>query len=538
VDREANTDEAVYAFFHPTFQEYFAACAIDDWHFFLNHVPDNPMQGTYRIFEPQWKEVILLWLGRGDVKEEQKEAFINALMEFEDRCGNFYRYKAYFLAASGLAEFKYFTFADEIVEQVVGWSLSNIEGLMDTEIPISEAASATLQETDCSRAVEALLSLACQFSINDCWHERYRLQVAECLGRIAPSNSKVIATVIKVLMSLLYTSQNQHILESAIKSLGKFGNGNQAVNKALNNFLSVSLDIWVIGETEVSDIPAYLLYSKVDINLVIEAVESIRKSGFPISYSVMVLANLLDFTKDDITRYSLAEKLLKLTPNNPTAIKVFRDLFENSQDEHIRLYASGYLELEKSEEINFLVKLIDTTSDFDFSLEVAQILLKIDPNNRKLIDYLSSNVEDLAAHQEETIRQGVASSFISIDYEPIKRQAMKTLIELLSPNYQENTRLFSVRSLYNIAPDQEDATNTAIELLLNSQEEDWKRLSAHLLSKTKSQKLLPRVVTALKSSLKAEFSKACYEALWKHSQNMPYPVFYQAWHQTTIHETG
>jgi HEAT repeat protein len=252
----------------------------------------------------------------------------------------------------------------------------------------------------------------------------------------------------------------------------------------------------------------------------------------------MVLANLLDFTKDDITRYSLAEKLLKLTPNNPTAIKVFRDLFENSQDEHIRLYASGYLELEKSEEINFLVKLIDTTSDFDFSLEVAQILLKIDPNNRKLIDYLSSNVEDLAAHQEETIRQGVASSFISIDYEPIKRQAMKTLIELLSPNYQENTRLFSVRSLYNIAPDQEDATNTAIELLLNSQEEDWKRLSAHLLSKTKSQKLLPRVVTALKSSLKAEFSKACYEALWKHSQNMPYPVFYQAWHQTTIHETG
>jgi predicted NACHT family NTPase len=42
VDREAKTDEAVYAFFHPTFQEYFAACAIDDWHFFLNHVPDNP----------------------------------------------------------------------------------------------------------------------------------------------------------------------------------------------------------------------------------------------------------------------------------------------------------------------------------------------------------------------------------------------------------------------------------------------------------------------------------------------------------------
>jgi hypothetical protein len=42
VDREANTDEAVYAFFHPTFQEYFAACAIYDWRYFLNHNNENP----------------------------------------------------------------------------------------------------------------------------------------------------------------------------------------------------------------------------------------------------------------------------------------------------------------------------------------------------------------------------------------------------------------------------------------------------------------------------------------------------------------
>ncbi|MEH1785615.1 MAG: hypothetical protein V7L23_08490 [Nostoc sp.] len=35
----------VYAFFHASFQEYFAAIAIDDWHFFLNHVPKNPSQG-------------------------------------------------------------------------------------------------------------------------------------------------------------------------------------------------------------------------------------------------------------------------------------------------------------------------------------------------------------------------------------------------------------------------------------------------------------------------------------------------------------
>ncbi|MFK0735204.1 MAG: NACHT domain-containing protein, partial [Gloeotrichia echinulata HAB0833] len=87
VDRLAKTDEEVYAFYHPNFQEYFAALAVKDWHEFINHIPDHPKQGTYRIFAPQWKEVILLWLGREDVRNEEKEAFIQALVEFNDGCG-------------------------------------------------------------------------------------------------------------------------------------------------------------------------------------------------------------------------------------------------------------------------------------------------------------------------------------------------------------------------------------------------------------------------------------------------------------------
>ncbi len=131
------------------------------------------------------------------------------------------------------------------------------------------------------------------------------------------------------------------------------------------------------------------------------------------------------------------------------------------------------------------------------------------------------------------MRQGAASSLIFIDYEPIKQEAMKTLIELLSPNYQEDTRLSSFISLYDIDPDNEDVINTAIELLLDSQEEDSRQLAAYFLrcAGTKSQKLLPRVVTALKSSLQAECRTDCYEALWRHTQNMTYPAFYQAWHQ-------
>ena len=127
---ESDSKEKVYAFYHATFEEYFAALAVNDWHYFLLHVPENPEQGTYRIFEPQWKEVILLWLGREDIKKQQKEEFIKALVEFDDGCKiqsqipdwkGFYEYRTYFLAVAGIAEFKDCALADAIVKQIVKW---------------------------------------------------------------------------------------------------------------------------------------------------------------------------------------------------------------------------------------------------------------------------------------------------------------------------------------------------------------------------------------------------------------------------------
>jgi predicted NACHT family NTPase len=44
-------DETVYAFWHPTFEEYFAATATNDWDFFLpRQHQDKPVAGKYRIF--------------------------------------------------------------------------------------------------------------------------------------------------------------------------------------------------------------------------------------------------------------------------------------------------------------------------------------------------------------------------------------------------------------------------------------------------------------------------------------------------------
>ncbi|MFB2839081.1 NACHT domain-containing protein [Floridanema evergladense] len=109
---EKDADEPVYAFFHPTFQEYFAALNIPSWDDFLpcdhNNNNPKPVDGKkYRIFEPQWNGVFSLWLQRGDVDTNDKEKFIEALVNFNDGIDhlNFYSLKSYYLAQDGLSHF-------------------------------------------------------------------------------------------------------------------------------------------------------------------------------------------------------------------------------------------------------------------------------------------------------------------------------------------------------------------------------------------------------------------------------------------------
>ena len=99
VDRDVNTNDPVYSFFHPTFQEYFAALAVDSWHYFFHHVPHSPEQGVYRVTKIQWQETLSLWFEQQHLKQQQE--VVNSLINFEDDCLDFYSYKA-FLAVEPL----------------------------------------------------------------------------------------------------------------------------------------------------------------------------------------------------------------------------------------------------------------------------------------------------------------------------------------------------------------------------------------------------------------------------------------------------
>jgi energy-coupling factor transporter ATP-binding protein EcfA2 len=443
----------VYAFFHASFQEYFAAKAIDDWHFFLKHVPKNPSQGTYRIFEPQWKQTILLWLGREEENlKQQKQQFIDALVNFKDGCGKwnrenvnkgFYEYRAYFLAAAGMAEFPGYFRANEIVAQIVKWGFGYLNKKQEwISFPkvIQEEARSTLQQINRTKAIAALVQLLQSNNLDN--HTRWL--VAESLGEIGTGNEFAIAALVQLLQS---NNLDNFTLRLVASSLGEIGTGNEIAINALVQLLQSN---------------------NLDDDTLRQVAESLGKIGTGNENAINALVQLLQSNNlDDSTRWQVAESLGKIGTGNENAINALVQLLQsNNLDDDTRwlvAYSLGKIDPGNEFAIAALVQLLQSNNLDNFTRwQVAYSLWEIDPGNEMaiaaLVQLLQSN------NLDDDTRWLVAESLGKIGTG--NEFAIKTLVQLLQSNNLDNFTLRLVaESLGKIGTGNEFAIKTLVQLL-------------------------------------------------------------------------
>ncbi|MEH2255059.1 HEAT repeat domain-containing protein [Nostoc sp.] len=545
----------VYAFFHASFQEYFAAKAIDDWHFFLNHVPKNPNQGTYRIFEPQWKQTILLWLGREEENlKEQKQQFINALVNFKDGCGKykiftgkgFYEYRAYFLAATGIAEFRDYFRANEIVRQIVKWTIN------DPSL-ITEEARSALQQTDRTKAIAALVQLL--ESTNVVPHTRR--EVAESLGTIDPGNKIAIAALVQLLQS-----NNKYIHSRAVESLGKIGTGNEIAIAALvqllksndvDNDIRTRVENDYIREQAAKSLgqigtgndfaittliqvlqPKYLYYSTR-----ILAASSLGKIDPGNKIAIAAMVQLLQSTREYLsTRILAAKSLGEIDSGNKIAIALLLQVLQLNDDEYnykserdLAVESLGKIGTGNEIVIAALVQLLQSNDVHNFTRrEAAESLGQIGTGNEIAIAALvqllhSSDVDNFT-------RRKAAESLGQIGTG--NKIAIAALVQLLeSANVDKSTRGEAALSLGKIGTDNKFAIAVLMQLLQSINVNKYtRRQAASSLGKIleNNQACLKKVVKALSGSW--QLYPEVYDVIWKCAQNMPYPDFYKAWRDT------
>ncbi|BAZ29342.1 hypothetical protein NIES4074_17850 [Cylindrospermum sp. NIES-4074] len=595
VDRLERNDEEVYAFFHPNFQEYFAALKVNDWREFFKHIPNKPTQGVYRIFEPQWKEVILLWLGREDVEPREKEAFIKALVEFDDQCGNwsnihqvkhgYYKFRAYFIAAAGITEFKY-SQAKEIVEQILRWGF----GLFDIAkqqlkfvYPIANGAKAALLQIERATAIDALVKLIADSNVDD--FTKY--QAASSLGEIDPGNKTAIDALVKLIAD---SNVDDSTKLFAASSLGEIGFGNKTAIDALVNLIADSnvdddtkrfaaSSLGKIGfgnKTAIDALVNLIADSNVDDDTKRFAASSLGKIGFGNKTAIDALVNLIaDSNVDDFTKYQATSSLGQIDPGNQTAIDALVKLIADSNvDDSTKRFAAsslGEIGFGNKTAIDALVKLIADSNVRDSTkLFAASSLGEIGFGNKTAIDALvkliaDSNVRDSTKCQavsslgkigsgnqtaidalvkliadsnvDDFTKSEAAYNLGKID--PGNQTAIDALVKLIADsNVHESTKYQAVFSLGEIDPGNQTAIDALVNLIADSNVNDYtKRYAVSSLGEILTKEQMASVVTILKNCLsdkiyKSNFDlfKECYSLFWDCAQNLTYPDFYQAWH--------
>ncbi|MEH1965080.1 HEAT repeat domain-containing protein [Nostoc sp.] len=442
-----------------------------DWQYFFNHDRSNLNQGTYRIFEPEWKAEILHWFSQKDVAKEQKEDFIQVLIDFDDGCGDFYRYRAYFLAAEALSQFPECNLGDAIVEQLLKWSYAYFrQDKRDWQIlpkPLVKAARKTLELTDRKRVIAAFVHLV------HTTESRTVLRVAaEELGTLDPGNKSAIAAL------LLLVQQNNSYLGTAICSLGKIGYGNETVINTLIQFIKITPwtvihSLGKIGYGNETAIAALIQFIKMKPDeianewLTLEDIYegAVRALGNIAYGNRIAIATLIDFIKiykDDVICSHASKALWDIDPGNPIALNTLVQILETTENTYLLDMSVRYLMVidpGNKAVITILTERIKTTENEFFLCKAALCLGKFDSGNRVAITTLSKILE--TAEEEWVYFYAADILAPTNDYQQQIIKAMWKMVNLKD----ERTSLSALFILLKIDSNNQQAFEALIRLL-------------------------------------------------------------------------
>jgi len=516
LNRVERFPEAICVFYHATFQEYFAALAVNDWDYFLprNHV-NFPVAGKeYRIFEPQWKQVILLWLGRDDIAYEEKERFIQKLTDFRDGCrGAFYTDRSYFMAALAIREFKNYLQSNKIVNQIVKWGFGYFDKNRQTWqtflYSLEQDAIKALIQTDRTLATIELLSLMSQPQLP----ERRKQTIQLTLEQLGYYDKKV----------------------------------NCAASKVIENNLSNDITVphWKDLPSNVLELADFINAHMDDpiVRIAILKLESISSNNF------QTILILLKITKNSTNR-----------GNRWVAVSILIDIVEGNESASLIL-ANLLMLLEKNQQLNLeymnsentrycltqeaateMMRILLNTEDEQIRVLSAMSLSNIGKGNNEVIAELIENTKNLTNDKQ--------GEFIIIILGYIGQgnsQVIQALSEIIEFTLDKYIRWRSAESLGKINPGNIQSTTTLLEFLSITEDEVIQRNTPMILEKLSiTDRQRATIVNGLSpDSHNFKINQNClhlwlknYTFLWNIAHELPYPDFYRAWHGFTETQTS
>jgi HEAT repeat protein len=478
-------DEYIYGFYHATFQEYFAACSVSDWDFWLprDHV-DFPVpcwaeqQPTYRLFEKRWQEVILLWMGR-DIDSELKEEFLKRLTNFQERTEKFYYYRAYCLAAICIGEFKLSRQAWSIVQQIVKWVCGYFDNEKQTLVKCSHIITSLAQEvlplTHREYSISTLLFLFPQSTLDG--HGRYL--VANALQEIAVRDDKTIS----VLLSILLDSDSSHDLRnSVLKVLGKVGVRDDKTISVLRSILSLSdLDYsWqyyvaaALGRVDEGNVDAIsVLLSMLpqqDSNLQYLESTTFREIAIGDDKAITALVNILSQSdSSDDLKWHILNILREIATGDDKSITALVNILSQSDSSDrlkwMVIVHLGYIAIGDEKAISVLTSLLlEPNLSYTLLSSIPECLVEIAIGNDKAISALISLLSQPGVHNNLKHYDYAISALGEIGMGSIKAHSI--LLSFLSqPNLDEGIYWGLLTALGKV--DVGDSKEVAISSLLH-----------------------------------------------------------------------